>query len=386
MRYDKGVFANPLPFNNPYFGEVLAMSLEKSRARRERINVYLGFFLVFVLVLSGLAPLFTSNIQAPTIEPTATPAPVRPTPISDLGSITFDSLHRHRSGVFSVNVPSGWDTVADTNNATEVQTSMRNQNAQSVVDARVIAPLTPVETVEDVDAFFNSEWLSSSWRDYTSWQEVGRKTEGERVTIDFTLRRGLQDFIARQVSYTDGEWVYSVRVIVPPDGNVMGQHLLDNVLNSFKANNALYGVAFDWSGFVDSNNGVLVRFPANWQVTDSGLNAPTSLSGDNLQMRVERVEAQVSGGDEAAAFLAGTYPQASVTNVEESNNFGTVGYIVTANIPNVHGDLETLFALVLPADEGAIFASVRVPQADVPLDAYPNLRGILSEVSLLPSS
>ncbi len=361
------------------------MSLQKSKAKRNRLNVYLGFFLVFVLAASALAPLVQTS-QNQVIPPTPTNAPQRPTPISDLSTITFDTQHQHKTGIFSVSVPSGWDTVADTNNATEVQTSMRNSNAQSVLDARVISPLTPVESTDDLQEFFNAEWLGSSWRDYTTWSEVGRKVENDRLVIDFTLGRGLQSFIARQVSYTDGEWIYNVRVITPPDSTNVALHLLDNTLENFKPNNALYGVAFDWSGFVDTNNGALVRFPNSWQVVDSGLNAPTSLSGDGNTIRIERISQAIADSTAAQQWVSDNVANATISDVSEVNNFGTTGYRVAYQVSNLDGDLESGFAVILPDGDSAVIANARVPQANVSLESNPNLNTILSEITLLASN
>lgn len=362
------------------------MSLrEKNNARRNRINLYLGIFLVFIMGFSAIAPLLQSN-QTQEILPTPTTAPARPTPIQDLNNISYDTVRQHRTGLFSVAVPAGWESATDTNNSTEAQTSFRNTSAQSVIETRVISPITPIETPEDLKAIFTPDWLRSSWRDYTTYNQVSEKIENDTLILDFTLARGTQDYIARHVAYTDGDWVYVVRVITPPNANEMALSLLENVKASFTPNKALYGTSFEWNGYYDSSTQTLVRYPLTWQLLDSGTGAPASLSGDGATLRVETVNATVTDEASAQAWVESAVNGAVVTSTTPVERYGVSGFQVAYTFTNLDGDSESGFAVIYPNGEGKVsVANLRIPQASVDLEdvVNANFKAILGEFGVL---
>jgi hypothetical protein len=343
----------------------------KATERRNRLYVGMSAVLVFVIAFSSLASLFVQNQQAPTIPPTATPTPVVPTPVADLNTIGFDSQVLAQSGLFSVAVPTGWSV--STNNATinESQLSLRNEAAQSVIEARVIAPTTPITDVAGVQAFFTNDWLRQSWQGYAISDDIlnraSREVQGDDFIMDFGLKQGQRDFIARQVAWADGDWLYVVRVVTPPNANAQLLYLLENVRNSLKPNKQLVGQPFDWSSYFDSTNKYLVRYPSNWQVTDSAVGAPTSLAGDNATLRIETIATTVADEATATSWVESTYG-ASVTSVQAVEQFGATGFGVAYQIPNIDGGSTSGYAVLLNGEGNVSVADLRIPTANIDLN------------------
>lgn len=365
------------------------MTNKRANARRNKINLYLGYFLVVIMVGSVLLPLLSSNIQVDqTIPPTVAAPTALPTPIQDLSNnITFDNRVVQASGLYSVAQPSGWDTINNNTTTNEAQITLRNNNAQSVVEARVIAPSTPVTTTEELNAFFNAEWVDQSWREYTTRTEAARRIEGDTLVLDFSLKRGATDYIARQVAYTDGEWVYAVRVVALPNASEMLRYLLQETRTRLVPDKRFLGAPFEWSAYVDADAGYLVRFPSSWQVVDSAAGAPTSLAGAEGALRLETLPVTVADEAAALAWVENAY-NATIVSVSAVDHFGVAGFGVAYSITNLDGDSESGYVVLLPTNEQTIVANARLNAANIDLnDAtqaanYGTLKGILDSVSV----
>src|SRR5690606_3715355 len=165
-----------------------------------------------------------------------------------------------------------------------VRATLSNLDAQSVVQVDLDKPPREDEaaalTLDDVDARFTTSWLEDSWRRYTSWRETGqRRREDDRVIMDFVLTSNNQTYVARQEAWTDGNLIYSVRVVTPENATDMLLHVLDGVAASLTVNEAFVDTPFDWAAYYDSSDQYIIRYPGSWTLADSAPGQPTSISG-----------------------------------------------------------------------------------------------------------
>jgi hypothetical protein len=338
--------------------------------RRRRNYLVFSLVMVGVLSLSALAPLFTSNIQPdqPQIQPTATTPPVLPTPISDLSTIRFDNMAVSVSGLYSVAVPTGWEIGTNIVQLNEAQLTQRNGAASSVIEARVIQPETPITSVEELPTFFNDAWLRSSWRDYTSWNKTGETVVEDRYVADFLLTRLGSQFIARQEAWTDGRWLYVVRVVTLPNASDMLRYLLNGVRQSLRVNPQIIDVPFDWQGHFDPSHEYLIRFPSTWRVTDAANGQPTSLAGEGATIRIDTVTAAVDSAEVAQQWVETTYG-ATVTSVEPVERGGAAGFAVAYQLPTLDGDTTSGYAVLLTNGDNVSVADLRFSQPNVDLNS-----------------
>jgi hypothetical protein len=359
--------------------------------RRRRQYIVFSVVMVAVLSLSALAPIFTSGIVEPTpVTPTTpTPVPVIPTPISDLSSISFENQVVSSTGLFSVAVPTGWEVGTNTATPTEAQLTQRNTPAESVIETRVILPPAPVSDVEGVRAFFDDAWLASSWRDYTSWDKASDSVVGDSYVADFNLRRTTRNFIARQEAWTDGTWIYMVRVVTPPNAPEQLKYVLDGVRRSLVANTQFEGAPFNWSSYFDTTNKYLIRFPTSWAVTDSASGAPTSLAGDGASLRIETMAVALADTTAAETWVTETYG-ATIVSSQAVDRFGTPGFAVAYQVPDADGGTVSGYAVILVEGERVHVADLRMPGAGIDLNAeddaqqYGTWKQIMDSFGLFP--
>ena len=334
----------------------------RDRRLQNRISLALGIILVFAMGASLILPLLSNVAQSAqqTIPPTSTPVPTVPAPVENLDSIDFTQTYLHPSGLFTVAVPTGWTVSSERNNTGEAQVSMQNSNQLSVIEARVTRPTAEqdISTAEGVSAIFDDSWLATSWSGYTSWTEADRRIEDNSVIIDFNLSRSGQDYIARQKSFTDGTWVYSVRVVTPSNASQMLRHVLDNEVESLNVVEQYVGAPMEWNAYYDAAADYVIRYPGTWTVADSAPGAPVSISGDNAQLRVEVLPNPIDSEDAASAYVQGLRSGVTVLSVEPVEQFGASGFNVAYTLTTLDGGTQNGLVTILNDDSGSHAANV----------------------------
>lgn len=337
--------------------------MSNRRKQQQRFVQYMGIFLAVIMGLSLLLPLLQSNVAAPPAaapDPTATPRPTQPAPIENLEGISFEDTFLHRSGLFTAAVPTGWNVTRELNNTGEAVVTMNNPAQLSVIEARIIRPTAdnPVETAEDLDGIFTEAYLRQSWNAYTSWQEDTREVEGDQHIINFSLGRSGQEFIARQVAFTDGTWVYALRVVTPTNASDDLLYVLDNELPTFQPVERYIGARIEFDAFYDEVSQHIIRYPNTWSVVDSAPGAPTSISGEGAQLRVETINAVIDSEDAASDYVAGLRSGTEVVSVQPVNQFGTDGFRVAYQRQTLDGAVESGAVALLQGDEQTHVANI----------------------------
>ena len=363
----------------------------------KRMTYIIGFGLVAILGLSTILPLLSTNVTTPIqqapVEPTALPTfPPPPDP----STITFDETYLHPSGLFTVAEPNGWSPSQPLTTQEQVRAVFSNTQQQGVIQVDVDRPASAGEeplTLDDVDARFNDSWLSASWREYTSWEESSREREDDRLVIDFALGLRGQTYVARQTAWTDGDWIYSVRVVMPENATNSLLYILDNVANSLEPNKEFAGTPFNWNAYFDPQATHVIRYPAEWDLADSAPGRPASIQGDGSAiLRVEaQADTQISSEEEARTWAEQLRSNVSVLSVEPVSRDDSEGYSVAYSYRTVDGDAQSGLALLLNGPEDQLHvANLRFTGNEVDLNAaevdeqYSSLLDVLDTFTIMP--
>lgn len=337
-----------------------------------RASIYLGVFLAIVMLGGVFLPLLRNN-AATTQEisnPTSTPLPTFPPPPSDLSTITFDQYYLHPSGIFAIAQPEGWTASEPNRGSTIAQVNLINNATLAVVDSYVEAPVTPL-TADQLSDHFSESAINSSWANFTSWTESSRRLENERLNIDFTVTLQGRTYVARQQAWTDGTWIYVVRVLVPENATDLLRYLLDNFVASLRPLTIFQGTLMNWSAYYDPDTSHIIRFPQEWAVTDSAPGRPTSItSNDGILLRVES-RAGTTVADEAAAtgYVEGTRSGVTVTSVVPVERELAQGFSVAYGYTTVDGDPESGLTVLLNGADGTLhIANLIFPTGGVDLN------------------
>lgn len=308
--------------------------------------------------------------QEAALEPTA--VPTFPPPVA-VDAVEFPTSAVHANGIFTVSVPEPpeWGAVESSFDSFANRARLLMRNDRTVIEATTEVPSQPVSSNADLDALYTSQQLATSWRNYTSWRETARQQptpEQDYLQIDFELEFGERTYVARQRSWTDGEQVYSVRVITPDNATELLVFLLDNVADSFEIVETFEGVPLSWAAYYDEANGHIIRYPNGWQVTDAAAGAPASIEAQNVALRVE-AQADASIDDEAAAesYAAGLPNVTEVLTVAETERGDLRGYTVSYQTRNVDGEVGSGLLVLLNGEATLHVANLVVTgvQADL---------------------
>lgn len=361
----------------------------------KRWSYAIGITMVGIMVLSAITPLLRQNVTTPqqAVEPTA--APTLPPP-PDTSTIRFDTTYLHPSGLFTVAEPTGFEASQPLTNADDVRAVFSNTAAQGLIQVDINQLLTESEepvTLDSVDALYNEAWLRSSWREYTTWEESSReRTENDELVIDFALSSRGQTYVARQKAWTDGEWIYSVRVVMPENATQALLYLLDGVAATLKPQKEFAGTPFNWNAYFDQQDAHIIRYPATWTLADSAPGKPASIEGTGSTfLRVESEAGTVIDSEEAAtSWVEDLRSGVNILSVEPVTREGGEGYAVSYAYQNVDGDTESGLVVLLNGPEDKLHvANLRFP-GEVDLNAeeidaqYSDLRSVMNTFAIMP--
>lgn len=359
----------------------------------KRITVIFGISMALLLALTTLLSAVTPNqprpaAGAPAAVPTFPPPPA-------IAQIDFAQRVLHPAGLYTVALPTGWQVSETLNTREGLRTVLANESAQSIVQVDVEQPTRDDDagpfTLADLDARYNENWLAGSWREYRSWEESSRKRSADdQLLIDFTLNSGGQTFVARQQAWTDGQWLYSVRVVTPDNATDALLHLLAGVATSLQPLHALADTPFHWNAWFDPQQTHFIRYPQDWQLSDSAPGRPASFSGAGASLRIETDALQVADADAAAARTLAQHAGAELLGVQPLEQAEATGFAVTWRARDVDGDSHSGLDLLLNGPAALHVASLRFPGlADLNTEAgaaaEPELAAMMRSFRLLPA-
>jgi len=369
----------------------------QSRARRNLIII--GVVMLVAMGSSTILPLLTQNVRTaanqPEIQPTEVPIPTFPPPIDNFAAVSFDQTYFHPSGLFSVAQPTGWDSTQPLTNTDTARVTMTNGAALSVVEVSVVQPETPVTTIDELDARNTTEYLSQSWSRYQNEHETARRREDDKIVIDFEMALQRQNYVARQVAWTDGDWIYEVRVVTPENATDTLVYVLDNIVPTLNPNKQFAGTPTEWNAYHDQTTEAFVRYPADWTLEDSAEGRLASIAGATGEvLRVEN-QPDMTVADEAAAtaWVETNIDDATVVSVEPVTRGEAAGFAVAYSYSDLDGEEYSGLAVLLNgADDALQVANLRFPEAGVDLtsdgavETYGDLVTVMNTFMLLPVS
>lgn len=338
----------------------------------KRATIFVGGFLVIVMALSTFAPMFSQNVAPPPqqIEPTERPLPTFPAPLTDFSAISFDQVYLHPTGLFAVAQPDGWVPGSPIIEPNRAAVSMTNQDLLSVVEVSVEQPNAPITTVDDLSTRFNEAYLDGTWTRYSDWSETQRVVEADQLVLDFNLTLNRQTYVARQQVWSDGEWIYSVRVVTPSNAVNLLTHLLANLRDTVEPVRDFAGLPFNWSSYYDPIFNHALRYPRDWAVVDSAPGLPASIiAADGTALRVEAAANSGIADEDAARAWVEARGAESISSVATIDQDDLTGYSVAYTFDTVDGEPRSGLALLLNGPDGALHTvDVQFPAESVDLN------------------
>ncbi len=337
-----------------------------------RATVILGAIMIVAMGASAILPLFSNNLnQVPTPEPTVAPTLTLPPQLLDFSGITFGQDYLHPSGLFSIAQPTGWTIGQQTTEANNADVSMNNADLLSVIQSSVQINPTPIQSLDQLDAIYTKSLLDASWSNYRNPRETARVRGENQLTLDFELQNARQQtFLARQVSWWDTDWIYSVRVVVPENQIDLLKYMIDELVKTFKPNRIFAGQAADWTAYFDQTNRYVIRFPSTWTLSDSAPGRPASLSGPNGSLRIDTQSVSAALDETTAAkWVEGTVQGAQITSTLPVTRGDTPGFSVSYTYKDTDGNDNSGLALLLNGANNTLYATnLRLFEAGVDLN------------------
>ncbi|MCU0499441.1 MAG: hypothetical protein MUF87_18985 [Anaerolineae bacterium] len=333
------------------------------------ITLFLAF-LMFASVFFSLIP----NQTVPPDQEAPTPAPpTLPPPLTDFSGISLDERYLHPSGVYTIAQPTGWTNPQPSNNGVQLRTRFNNPTILSDIEVYIEQASIPVTDLNNLSGRFDQATLAQTWSGFTEWRETGREldTTNNRVILDFEATRARQTLVARQVAWTDGQWIYSLRVLVPSNNVAVLRFLIEQLPATFTPIEVFKGTPLGWTSFYNPVDGDIIRYPQGWTVTDGRPGVPVSIRGINGEtLQLETIPA-TNIVDEAAAqsFLQGLDPRNTVSNVRPITRNGVNGFSVAYTTTGFDGEGISGLAVLLNGNDGRLhLANIRVPIANLDLN------------------
>ncbi len=367
--------------------------MSNSSKKRTRYGVLIfGISMAVVMVLSlmsGFLIQFSQRIAAQRAQQVAaqpTDVPTFEPPVST-ANITVDRNVLQANGLFSVGVPEPpeWNAVESSYDVATNRARLLLRDSDNVVEVSMEAPAEPVESVAGLNDIYNDQLLGSSWRNYSDWRETQRTTVNRNgidyLQMDFELEFRDRTYVARQNAWTDGNRVYSVRVVTPGNATDLLIFLLQTVTDNFNAYERFLDTPVNWSSHYDNARNHIIRFPDAWQVTDAAEGLPASIESDGISLRVEALAGESIASEDAAEDYAMSLPNVTeVTTVEAVDQSGTPGYAVTYTYQTLEGIAGTGYVTLLNGEDALHVANLR---ADDTATGATNYTQVMSTFSLL---
>lgn len=323
----------------------------------QKLSFFIGILLAGVMVISLIAPALQDNsthTNNDPIEPTNTPAPTPPPVLTDFSGINFDDEYLHSSGLYTIALPTGWDSSPEFNASGQAQSNMNNGELLSVISSYIQEVPETVTDLDTLSAIFTPSNLQSSWARYQSWDEIGRRINEEegRVDIEFELvdSRGVT-FLARHGAWFDENYVYVVRVVMPDNNIEALNYMFDAMLPTLEIKEQFIGSPVPWSSYFDEEDLHIIRFPSAWSVTDSAFGLPASIEGLNVGIRVESSEGSIADEEAASAYVTDRRSDAEILSVEPVSRAGADGFAVAYGYSTPDGVPESGYVVLLNGEE-----------------------------------
>ena len=334
------------------------------------LTYVIGIIMTIAMVGSLILPMLTGNIgqadiDAEAARPTPLPEPTLPAP-PDTSAIDFSSKYLHDSGLFSLGAPTGWIPSAGSNSPDELRANLTNSAVLSVVELRISKNYAGIGDPEALSAFLDKTWLSHTWSGYSRWDETGRKITGDGIVqIDFNLSRGRSHMIARQESWLEDGDIYTARVVTAENASRELKFIMQGVVSSIERLAIYADAPFGWVVYFDNIDKHIIRFPSEWELSDSADGLPATVVGDNATLVVATVDVAVASEDDAIGWIQNWRSGVRARSVEAVEVEGATGFKVSYLLSTLDGESESGLAIMLNGTDNRLHvANLRLSSID----------------------
>ncbi|MCQ3932368.1 MAG: hypothetical protein DPW16_18110 [Chloroflexi bacterium] len=312
-------------------------------------------------------------IKNPQLMPTPTSL-VAPTLEPGIPQITILDPHIHGTGLFQFFQPGDdWYLERDDYNPDyqRASTIYISPSRLSVIHAFIEIGVTyySLQEVNDLsytDSFFNVEWGQfKSWR-ITNWQVTD-----DLITIEFALEDGrneLLKYIARQISWLEDDWLYTIRIVVPDNNQILLDQLFELASPTMIGYQNIGTLPLvGWHQFSDQSHRVMIKLPNDSRRISGSSGQPmtyvTSAIGDG-RITIQRIANQsITSLDAVQTFLDTIYDDVTIIDSHLIEQAFATGYQVTYVYKTLSGDLVKVLAVLLNDTEGNLYlAELSIPE------------------------
>lgn len=178
--------------------------------------------------------------------------------------------------------------------------------------------------------------------------------------MDFLLSRGGQNFLAQQTAWTDGTWVYMIRVVTPDNARDFLYWLTDEMVSHFHILDQFKNTPMGWTAFHDRRTNTILRYPNSWRILDGGSAGRPITVGidDGTAIVANTIDGQV--GDETAArdFVSGLRRNVTVVSVMPISRVGASGFSVAYRFATPDGEERSALAILLNGSAGKLHTAI----------------------------
>jgi hypothetical protein len=356
--------------------------------KNKRYNRYRDPRFIFLLLIGGI---IIATMVITSFADTSTPLVVTVTPITpDLNTpvptpillptvepdgpqLILGEATVHPNGLYQITVPEGWQNVtqqAFDPAVSEARLQFNNPSRLSVIDV-ILQPGVNYPSHQALSTdYLTSSYFVTAWGDFEGFTETER-TVGEAVEVEFLLLSGGVDYLGKQVSWLDEDWLHTIRYVVPDNNPVLLDTLVQEVSPTFVAYEDQRNEPVSYSAYSDVEQHFLIRHPG-WQIVSGTPGTPAVFEDFNGSTRLllrSYPEVAVASLEEAEAFIAETLHAGSEALSAQvlEGEFGS-GYMVSYADRGSEGDPISGLAALLADDAGNLLvADLRLTQGDVDL-------------------
>ncbi len=364
----------------------------KNKRQRRRVRTQymitagLGLAVSFIFIIQAVVP-NANNDDSSTISSTSpssvgiTPEPtslIAPTPESGTPQITVLDPHINSTGLFQFFQPGDdWylerdDYNTDYRRASSVYIS---PSRLSVIHAflEIGTNYTTLQAVSD--ELFTEVYFNTEWGQYKSWRYTNREVANGLITIEFALeddRNELLKYISRQISWLEGNWLYTIRIVVPNNNPVLLDRLFELTSPTMIGyqNIAIFPL-LGWTEFSDPSQRMMIKLQEVWTQIGGSTGRPITYAGATLtegyEVTIQRVPGQPLQSLEAAQAWLTTFREGiSIIEGRPTAQTFAQGYWFSYTYNTIEGDPVSAAASLLNDTDGNLyFAELRAPERDV---------------------
>lgn len=349
-------------------------------------------FIISLVIVPGVTDPNTA-IDDVDIIPSPRPTTLSfPTPEAGGPQLALGESVMQANGLFQIAVPEDWTVVNNQWLPQEARAriSFNSSSRLSVIDALVDTGVNFPNAQALADDYLTTDYFMQEWFSYSSATESARRVSDERIVIDFDLTANTLSYLGRQISWLEGDWLHSLRLVVPDNYPALLDALEAQVLPTFISYPQQIAQPFSWVAYHDAEQGYLLRTPG-WQTVSPGVLREPSLPAQ-LRIRV-LPQSSLNALDAAGQLLTERlHPSAQVLSSQVTERSNSSGYLVSYADRDSDGNpVSGLVTLLNGEDEQLYVADIEVAVPDIDLLAlepdspYATLRQISDSFRILPA-